>query len=266
MVTQTSTLKRTRWLRATLAAGFVVFASLVGASLWLKSLFNERSAERVPSLAAHLKTKSLVAVFAHPDDEISVAGFLAEAAQRNGVMVRIITATKGESGHPRPPICRPEDLGKIREAETLKDGFALGVQEQEVWTFPDGRLSEVPPEELAAKIDVRLRKWKPDLVVTFDPGSGFTLHPDHLAIGRATVLALREMAVQNQETPPRLLYPLAPRKALTRFGGEIGRTVAARQPAPQLLSMYRPESRCSPGRSNSRRPILCVIPGDFRRG
>lgn len=210
---------------------FVLFAA---ACVWLKSLFNEPSAELEPSLAARLNPKSVLAVFAHPDDEISVAGFLAEAAHREGMIVRIVTATKGESGHPQPPICRAEDLGKIREAETLKDGFALGVAEHEVWSFPDGKLAEIPPEQLAREIAARLRKWKPDLVVTFDPASGLTLHPDHCAIGRATVLALRETAATGDAGTPRLLYPLAPRKALRRFGGETGRTVAQRQPTPQF--------------------------------
>ena len=72
--------------------------------VWLKSLFNEPGVQEVPSLAAHLGAKSILCVFAHPDDEIIAAAFLADAAKQPNTVVRIITATKGEGGHPDPPL------------------------------------------------------------------------------------------------------------------------------------------------------------------
>jgi len=200
--------------------------------VWLKSLFNEPGVQEVPSLAAHLGAKSILCVFAHPDDEIIAAAFLADAAKRPGTVVRIITATKGEGGHPDPPLSRAADLGLVREAETLKHSFALGVAEHEVWSFPDGKLSEERFEELTEEIATRLRGWKPDLVITFDPASGLTLHPDHMSIGRAAMRALQKVAnAEAASAPPRVLFVLAPRKALQTFGGAQGKEIAARQPA-----------------------------------
>ncbi len=222
---------RRAWRGAIIVAALAVLAAVCG-FVWLKSLFNESGARELPSLAAHFDAKSILCVFAHPDDEIIAAAFLADAAKRSGVVVRIITATKGESGSPDPPLSRPADLGLVREAETLKHSFALGVAEHEVWSFPDGQLSEERFEELTEEIATRLARWKPDLVITFDPASGLTLHPDHMSIGRAAMRALQKVAnAEAASAPPRVLFVLAPRKALQTFGGAQGKQIAARQPA-----------------------------------
>lgn len=231
---------RRRWLVWLTVALVAVVVVIGAAGVWMKMQFDEPAAADVVSVARHFQAKSVLAVFAHPDDEISVAGLLDDAAHRSGATVRLIIATKGETGTPEPPICHSGDLGLIREAETRKDGFALGVAEQEVWAFPDGGLAGVE-EKLADQIAARFRRWQPDLVLTFHPGSGLTLHADHRAIGRATLRAVRLAAdsgaadVEGEPfAVPRVLFPLMPRQALSRFGGEVGKKVVAAQPAPAL--------------------------------
>lgn len=206
--------------------------------LWVGSLFQEPQARLVPSLAAELGARSILAVFAHPDDEIKAATVLAEAARRPGVVVRMITATRGENGIRRPGL-PPEELAAIRRAEVLDDGAALGLREQEVWEYPDGGLAAVPEQELVGRLRERLLRWQPDLVLTFEPASGYTGHPDHERIGQATAAACRALAAASvpggtSYAPRWLVYVLAPRPVARWFGGARGRRVAARQPAPSL--------------------------------
>lgn len=61
---------------------------------------------------------SLLAVFAHPDDEtFRCGGTLALLAQR-GVRVQVLTATRGQAGScGAPPLCAPEELPAVRENE-----------------------------------------------------------------------------------------------------------------------------------------------------
>ena len=61
---------------------------------------------------------SLLAVFAHPDDEsFRCGGMLALLAGR-GVKVHVWTATHGEAGScGDPPLCQPAALGAVRVAE-----------------------------------------------------------------------------------------------------------------------------------------------------
>ena len=79
-----------------LLVGLVVCSAVAAA--WIDSQFEEADAQEVASLAGHLGARSLLAVFAHPDDEILAAGSLAEAASRDGTVVRMITATRGDAG------------------------------------------------------------------------------------------------------------------------------------------------------------------------
>jgi len=217
-----------------LAALLCVF--VVGAQLLLDLLFEEPRAKRISSLAKHLSAQSILGVFAHPDDEIHAAGTLAEASSRDGVTVWTITATRGEAKCDIPkPVCRPEDLPLIRHAELLKHGFVLGIDHQEVWSYADRQL-EHQIDALILELVGRIRTLQPELLLTFDPASGYSWHPDHKAIGRATTEAFRlanlpafhpELGFPHQ--PKWLVYILVPRRVMNFFGGKSGRQVAQYQ-------------------------------------
>lgn len=217
---------------------FVLIGALVSVAIglvWLDRQFEEPEARFVPSLAGVVGARSVLAVFAHPDDEQLITGLLIRARSRDNAVTRIITATRGEAGTPMPAVSRREELGIIRHAELLKNGYALGVLEQQVWSYPDGALAQVPFETLVAGIGAQLQRWEPDLVVTFWPESGFSNHPDHKRIGAATRDAVRRYhAVRPDLAPRAIAYILAPRAMMARFGGDRGRVVVARQPAPNF--------------------------------
>ncbi|MGZ3406206.1 MAG: hypothetical protein ACXVAN_07150, partial [Polyangia bacterium] len=69
----------TRRRRALAIAAVVVALALAGGVAWLRSRFREPGARRVASLVDALGARSIVAVFAHPHDEIKVCGLLADA-------------------------------------------------------------------------------------------------------------------------------------------------------------------------------------------
>lgn len=202
------------------------------------SLFHEPTAHRIGSLVDELQARSIVAVFAHPDDEIKVCGFLADAGARPNVTARLISAAMGDGGIVSREVPRA-DLPRVREAELRRHGQLLGVRDVEVWGYRDGHLAAAPADELRARIVARLRAWQPDVVLTFDPATGFSAHPDHLRIGAATREAF--CAVGGDAHPPRwLAYVLAPRGAARVFGGARGRQVAALQPPPEYAVHVAP--------------------------
>ncbi len=206
---------------------------LGGGLFWLDSLFEERDAKFVPSIAGELDAKSVLAVFAHPDDEQLITGLLIRANKKDGAVTRIITSTKGEAGTPLPQISRTEELGIIRHAEVLKNGYALGVKEQLVWDYPDGGLADANYEKYVARLKNQISLWQPDLIVTFWPESGFSNHADHKRVGRATTEAINRLRALNPETAPKAIaYILAPRPMMQKFGGETGSIVAGNQPDP----------------------------------
>jgi LmbE family N-acetylglucosaminyl deacetylase len=217
------------------AALIVPIIGVVVAATWLNSLFEEPDAEEISSLAGHLGALSVLGVFAHPDDEILAAGALAEAASSSNSVARMITATRGEAGIPDDSVCRPEDLGIVRHAEVLKHGYQLGLTGQQVWRHPDGKLDALI-EPIALELVREIRSLRPDLIITFDPESGYTFHPDHRAIGSATSKARRlaaDPAFRPDLGAPHgvrwLAFVLVPRRVMETFGGERGATVAEHQ-------------------------------------
>jgi GlcNAc-PI de-N-acetylase len=73
-------------------------------------------------------TKVLMAVLAHPDDDVVCAGTLARAASA-GWEVRVIYATSGEAGENMSgQKLKGAALGRERERESRKSLTALGVK------------------------------------------------------------------------------------------------------------------------------------------
>ncbi len=220
---------------AIVAALLLLVICAAVAAAWLDSQFEEADAEEIASLVGHLGATSVLAVFAHPDDEILAAGTLGEAASRPGSVVRLITATRGEAGIPDESVCRSEDLAVVRHAEVLKHGYQLGLNGQQVWRPPDGMLDELI-DPIALEIVREIRSLRPSLIITFDPASGYTFHPDHRAIGSATARARRlaaDPAFRPDLGSPHevrwLAFVLVPSGIMQKFGGEPGARVVQHQ-------------------------------------
>jgi LmbE family N-acetylglucosaminyl deacetylase len=172
--------------------------------------------------------RTLLAVFAHPDDEsFATGGTLARYAQA-GVRVVLACATRGEAGivHEEgvPP---PKDMGKVREEELRCACRVLGVEELRFLDYRDSGIAGAPdndhpraliradPEEVVSRIVALFREFRPEVVVTFGPDGGYG-HPDHIAIHNHTRVAWER--ADALERPPRKLYYLArPRGALRRL-------------------------------------------------
>jgi N-acetylglucosamine malate deacetylase 2 len=224
--------------RALGIAAVTVALVLIGGVAWLRHLFSEPGARRIASLVDELGARSLVAVFAHPDDEIWACGLLADAGARPDVTARLITAARGDGGIDSAEFPRAT-LARVRESEVRRHGAMLGLREQEVWSYDDAHLDDVPAAELTARVVERLRAWQPDVVLTFEPKSGFTAHPDHLRIGAVTTDAF--CALGGDAHPPRwLVYVVAPRQVARVLGGERGRRVAQLEPPPELVVHVAP--------------------------
>ncbi|MDX5366184.1 MAG: PIG-L family deacetylase [Alphaproteobacteria bacterium] len=216
---------------------FAVIAvlALAGIAGWyrMSRYFEDEAARPVPSIAGAVGAKRILAIFAHPDDEQLINGLLI-SAKAEGAFLAMVTATKGDAGTQSPVVCRQSELGVIRHAEVLKNGFALGIDEQEVWDYPDGKVPDQPLEELVARVEAAIRHYRPDLVVAFWPESGATGHKDHMRMGLVAARAIERVRAGEGEYPgPRFVaYPLIPRKSLTGLGGRTGRFVADNQPLP----------------------------------
>lgn len=154
-----------------------------------------------------MTTETLLVVLAHPDDEsFSIGGTLARSVVE-GKYVHLAVATRGEAGIP------DKDAGEtaiIREDELRRACAELGIQELSVLGFEDGRLSTVHKDVAVARILTIMRRFKPDVVVTFSP-DGISGHTDHIAVHHWTTEAF-DLYQRERDCGQRLFY-IAPSEA-----------------------------------------------------
>ncbi len=180
-----------------------------------------------------------MAVLAHPDDEsLGTGGILARYAAE-GIETHLVTATRGErgrfrehrdgDGHPGP-----EALGRIREAELRAAAAVLGVREVSLLGYHDGDLDCADPREAIGRIVERVRRVRPQVVVTFAPEGGYG-HPDHIAICQFTTAALVAAADPGQTPreagpPPhavsKLYYMAWPEAAMAAYQAAFKKLVS----------------------------------------
>ena len=141
-----------------------------------------------PEVNADKQPSTLVAIFAHPDDETLVAPALARYA-REGARVFLVIATDGRRGtSPHARIPAGDSLAKIRAAEARCSARVLGLQPPILLGFPDAGLADFTPwpgkrlDTLATRIDSILRALQPSVVVTWGPEGGYG-HADHRLTG-----------------------------------------------------------------------------------
>lgn len=142
--------------------------------------------------------KTVVAVFAHPDDEaFGPAGTLAKFSKTHDVY--ILCATGGEAG--KNSLSKTESkLSEVRKNELLASAKILGVKQVYFLGFEDGTLSNNLYHKLAEKIEDKLKVLKPEIVITFEP-HGISGHIDHIAVSFVTTFV-----VQKIKTVKKLYY------------------------------------------------------------
>lgn len=164
---------------------------------------------------AGAEPKRIVAVFAHPDDEVVVAPALAAAAG-GGAHVRIVYATAGDAAAPETDLAPGAAIAARRTAEAKCAARALGAREPFMLGIGDGTLGAVtrPPGDglawLGAAIAEIMKDERPDIVITWGPDGGYG-HPDHrlvsavvteLIAGRADRPLLLHAAIPVEQKPP----------------------------------------------------------------
>lgn len=170
-------------------------------------------------MSTRVRSRSVLAVFAHPDDEVlCAAGTLALCAAR-GDHVALRCATRGEYGPiSDEQLATPDNLAQVRDRELHHSCSALGVRDLKFFDLPDGGVSWAAAEHDTLHEIVRsIRELRPRVLITFG-ADGLYGHPDHVAIGELTTQARQLAADAKFVLPkhpklapyqvPRLFYPV----------------------------------------------------------
>ncbi|HET6357326.1 PIG-L family deacetylase [Streptomyces sp.] len=139
---------------------------------------------------------SLLAVYAHPDDESLWSGGVLARHAAAGARTGVVTTTWAAD--------------TPRAAELAQALRILGAGEPRMLGYADARapqsapgsvrLLDAPLDETVRQLVAHLREFRPQIVVTHDAYGGLTGHPDHVHTHRVTMLAVQASGLDQ-------LYP-----------------------------------------------------------
>ncbi len=188
-----------------------------------------------PTGSAADRSPSLLAVFAHPDDESIASGGLLAWCAAVGVRVSLLCLTHGEHGRAGGAAAGPETrpLRQVRADELRAAARALGIARVRLLDHEDGMLPWIPADRLDADILDEIRRTAPDVMVTFD-ADGLYWHPDHIAVHERTTAAVAALG----GAAPALFHAAVPPGAMRAVVEHAARVSAARglaRPFPRSI-------------------------------
>lgn len=165
---------------------------------------------------------TLMAVHAHPDDEVlSTGGILARYAAE-GVRTVLVTCTNGEQGDgpggvkPGEPGHDAEEVARRRLAELRESARPARHRPPGAARLPRLRhaglaanddpaaFANVPLDGAAGRLAELMERHRPQVVVTYDENGGYG-HPDHIQAHRIAVAAAERSGI-----PDKLYYTAIP--------------------------------------------------------
>ncbi|MEU9188990.1 PIG-L family deacetylase [Streptomyces sp. NPDC048484] len=181
---------------------------------------------------------SLLAVFAHPDDEsLSAGGVLARHAAA-GARVAVVTATWAAETE------RAAELAAALRILGADAPWMLGHADARVPQSAPGRVRfcDVPLDDVVGELVAHLREFRPEIVVTHDAYGGLSGHPDHVHTHRVTMLAVQAAGLERlypdagEPWRPSALYLAThPHSAVRAWGGHLAPTGKTMRSVPDDL-------------------------------
>jgi LmbE family N-acetylglucosaminyl deacetylase len=140
---------------------------------------------------AAVEGRTVLAVFAHPDDEsLACGGTLARLADL-GADILLVCASHGELGW-HEGSARGAELGRVRAKELRAAAASIGVRTLIVLDHPDGQVRWARVSELQAQIGMTIRRYAPAAIITFGL-DGLYWHQDHIGVHERTTAAVRSL-------------------------------------------------------------------------
>jgi LmbE family N-acetylglucosaminyl deacetylase len=121
----------------------------------------------------------LMCITAHPDDEAGSFGGSLRLYRDRGVETCVVCLTPGQAATHRGGAASDQDLAAARRKEFAAACEILAVAEGLVLDYPDGQLHRQDLYKVVCDLTLHVRRFRPDVLLTFGPDGSVTGHTDH---------------------------------------------------------------------------------------
>ena len=146
--------------------------------------------------------KTIMAFFPHPDDEVTVSGTLMKMKDA-GHRIILVCLTKGEAAETGGKYSKDE-LARIRADEMQHAAEIIGADRLELLEYADSGMEQLGLEKIKSIASEMIRKFKPDVLVSYDSQIGLYGHPDHQLTGLAVEELFLEYGIKSDFNPVKL--------------------------------------------------------------
>jgi LmbE family N-acetylglucosaminyl deacetylase len=194
---------RRAFLQLAASAGAASLVPMLPAACGVTPIRPDGSPEPVPVDRFLAQGARVAWIAAHPDDEVFSGCLLARSSIHYGNPLFFLVLTHGEGGECcLEGGCHP-DLATVRgnELKAAADRYRAELQHERYWNAP------LPVESFPKRHEIHetwrkagdplplvataIRRFRPDLVLTFDPDHGGTGHPEHQLTSRLATAGIR---------------------------------------------------------------------------
>jgi LmbE family N-acetylglucosaminyl deacetylase len=181
----------------------------------------------------------LMCITAHPDDEAGgFGGTLLWYAER-GVETSAVCLTPGQAATNRGEAKSDQELAEMRRHEFAASCKILRVSQPILLNYPDGQLYRQELNRVVYDLTMRIRVFRPQIVITFGADGGVTGHPDHSMAGIFATLAFHWAGRPNRYAD-QLKNGLNPHRTQKLYYGTADFALPNRPPitfAPQTVAI-----------------------------
>ncbi len=150
---------------------------------WGRGMLHDSEVPQQEELIPTAPNQKVLAIFPHPDDEVTVAGTVM-GLKAAGHKVTLVCLTRGEKGN-AAQIPSEEELARLRTAEMQQSAKTLGVDELIQLDYADGGIEDLGMDSLKSVVYALIQAQNPDVLLSYDSKVGLYGHSDHMLTGKA---------------------------------------------------------------------------------
>jgi len=168
-------------------------------------------------------------ITAHPDDEAGNFGGCLQLYAARGVETCVVCLTPGQAGSHRGSAKNDVDLASLRRREFAAACAILKVTRGIVLDYPDGQLHRIEAYKVACELVLKIREFRPQILLTFGPEGGVTGHTDHSMASIFATLAFH-WAGRSNRYPDQLSGDIVPHRTQKLYHATADFTLPGRPP------------------------------------